>query len=278
MLRCGRISYTNDLPIYAAFDAGAVACPAALVAGVPTMLNGMLLAGELDVSPISSFFCAQHAGEFLVLPDVCIGSRVAVRSIYCISKTPPRDLAGVPIAVTTESSTGTNLFATVCAEAYGFTPIYALSDDPFAGYRENGSPCLLIGDKAIDAFLAAGPADAYDVGALWHEATGQEMVYALWAVRREVAAARPDDVARLGTSLTDARAWASSHRELVIAAAQAAIARPEGFYADYYATLNFLFDEHAWVGLETFLRLAAKHGLLPSVPDLEVFRKVPARV
>ena len=74
MIRCGRISYTNDLPVYAAFDAGAVDFPGTLVSGVPTELNAMLLAGALDVSPISSFFYAQHADALVLLPEICIGS------------------------------------------------------------------------------------------------------------------------------------------------------------------------------------------------------------
>jgi chorismate dehydratase len=55
MLRSGRIIYTNDLPIYTAFDEGAVRYPGALVADVPSNLNAMLLDGRLDLSPISAF-------------------------------------------------------------------------------------------------------------------------------------------------------------------------------------------------------------------------------
>ena len=278
LLRCGRISYTNDLPIYAAFDAGAVECPATLVAGVPTALNRMLLAGELDVSPISSFFCAQHASEFRVIPGVCIGSLDAVRSIYLISQPPPASLAGVPIAVTDESSTGRNLFATVCAERHGFVPAFVTMKDPYGAHERDGAPCLVIGDKAIDAYLRTDPTNAYDVGSLWHDATGTHMVYALWAVRREVAERRPAEVDALARSLTSAMRWGTSHRDKVIAAAQAAIARPENFYLDYYRTLTFDFDREAWHGLETFYALAAKHGLLSGAPALKVFEKDIARV
>lgn len=277
-LRCGRISYTNDLPIYAAFDAGAVDCPATLVSGVPTQLNGLLLAGELDVSPISSFFCAEHADDLVVLPGVCIGSRVEVRSIYCISRATPADLAGIPIAVTTESSTGRNVFATVCAEGYGFMPSFVPAADPFAAYRTDGSPCLVIGDKAIDARLAASDGDAHDIGSLWHGLTRHPMVYAVWAVRRDVAERRPGDVDALAASLRAAAAWGKENVDRVIAIAQSAIPRPAGFYADYYRTLDFDFDADARSGLATFYELAAKHGLLARVPELTVFTKDLARV
>jgi chorismate dehydratase len=277
-LRCGRISYTNDLPIYAAFDAGAVECPATLISGVPTQLNRMLVEGELDASPISSFFCAEHADEVLVLPGVCIGSRDAVRSIYCISKIPPRSLAGVPIAVTAESSTGRNLFATICAQSYGFMPQFLEAEDPVKTYRRDGSPCLLIGDKAIDAYLAADREDAYDVGELWHEMTGLQMVYAVWAVRRDVAERRASEVDALSRSLVDAAAWGMANLERVVSEAEAHIVRPDGFYADYYRTLEFDFNQNARLGLEKFYALAAKHGLLAGVPELKTFTKGLARV
>ena len=277
-LRCGRISYTNDLPVYAAFDADEVRCPATLVSGVPTRLNEMLLAGELDVSPISSFFCAEHADEFVVLGGIGIGSRDAVRSIYVISSRPPQELAGLPIAVTKESSTGRNLFATICAERYGFMPVYVDADDPFESYRTDGSPCLVIGDKAIDAHLAAGESRSYDVGALWHDTTDRKMVYAVWAVRRDVAQRRNDEVAALGRALVASELWGRSHRDRVIAAAQAAIPRDPAFYSDYYSTLEYDFDGYAQLGLATFYRLAARHGLLARAPELTMFTKELARV
>jgi chorismate dehydratase len=278
VLRCGRISYANDLPIYAAFDAGVVECPATLYADVPAALNRMLLSGGLDVSPISSFFFAQHAGEFCALPRLGIGSRREVRSIYCISKTPPRRLKGVPIAVTTESSTGRNLFATICAEAYGFAPQFEDSAEPYAAYRDRGMPCLLIGDKAIDAFLSADKADAHDVGALWYEATGHHMLYALWAVRNDVAASRADDVRSLMDALLEAQTWGRHHPDRVIAAAEAAIMRPPGFYHDYYQAIEIGADPQGWYGLEMFFKLAAKHKLLPAVPKIAHFEKLPEHV
>jgi chorismate dehydratase len=277
VLRCGRISYTNDLPIYAAFDAGAVECPATLIADVPSALNRMLLSGGLDVSPISSFFFAQHAGEFCALPGLGIGSRREVRSIYLISKTPPRQLEGVPIAVTMESSTGRNLFATICAEAYGFAPQFEDSTDPYAAYRDSGLPCLLIGDKAIDAFLSSGKAaDAHDVGALWYEATGLHMLYALWAVRNDVAATRTEDVRSLMNALLDAQTWGGRHPDKVIAAAEGTIPRPPGFYRDYFQSIEIGADPQGWDGLEMFFKLAVKHKLLPAVPKIAHFEKLPA--
>ncbi len=86
-LRCGRIIYTNDLPIYAAFDAGAIEYPGTLHADVPAKLNAMLLSGELDLSPISAFAWAKNADDLVLLPDLCIGARDEVVSVVLVSET-----------------------------------------------------------------------------------------------------------------------------------------------------------------------------------------------
>jgi chorismate dehydratase len=278
VIRCGRISYTNDLPVYAAFDEGAVTFPGSLTLGVPTALNRLLLAGELDCSPVSSFFYAQHAAELLLLPGICIGSRREVRSIYCVSAEPIRSLDGVPIAVTRESATGRALLATICATYYGYTPIFVESDDPYAAYAADGSPCLVIGDKAIDAHLAAPRAHTFDLGERWHDLSGHEMVYAVWAARRDAVAREPDALTPALEALILALDWGQRNIDEVIRRAHAAIPRPDGFYAAYYETLNFSFDELAQSGLSSFFKAAFAAGLLPTVPRLEFFGEVPSNV
>jgi len=266
--RCGRIDYTNDVPIYAAFDAGAVPFPADLRADVPTALNRALLAGELDCSPISSFFYAQHAGELVLLPGVCIGSRRAVRSIFYVSPKPPSQLDDAPVAVTKESATGRALFETICRTRYGFAPNLVEADDPFASYREGGA-CLLIGDKAIDASFAAPAQHVYDLGLLWQEQAGAPMVYAVWAARREYAGREPRALAQIGAALRAALAWGRAHPVDVVERAQSVKRRPAGFYEDYYRALAFEFDARAQAGLCRFYDAAAACGVLAAAPRLE---------
>ena len=278
MIRCGRISYTNDLPVYAAFDAGAVSFPGELTSGVPTALNRQLLAGDLDCSPVSSFFYAQHAPEFLLLPGICIGSRREVRSIYCISARPPSSLAGVPIAVTRESATGRALFATICATFYGFAPEFVEADDPFAAYAADGSPCVVIGDKAIDAYLAAPSPHTIDLGELWRDLTGHEMVYAVWAARRDAVSRDPISLQAAHEALTLSLDWGERNTDAVQRRAHAQIERPPGFYAAYFEALNFRFDPPAQAGLSAFFEAARAAGLLATAPRLEFAGEVPSRV
>src|SRR5690242_21784910 len=105
-LRCGRIKYTNDLPVYAAFDTGAIGYPGTLYADVPAQLNAMLLGGGLDVSPISAFTWAANSEELVLLPDLCIGARDEVVSVVLVSSKPPAELNGSRVYVSHESASG----------------------------------------------------------------------------------------------------------------------------------------------------------------------------
>ncbi len=124
----------------------------------------------------------------------------------------------------------------------------------------------MIGDRAIDAQLGFAPGLVHDLGSLWHEWTGHDMVYAVWAVRRDVLAANPDGVREALEALVASRAWGYANPEPVIAAAQAARPRPAGFYAAYYATLNFEFDGRARAGLGRFAGELAAIGAIAVAP------------
>lgn len=264
-LRCGRIRYTNDLPIYAAFDDGAIAYPGALHADVPARLNAMLVGGELDVSPISAFAWAKHARDLVLLPDLCIGARDEVVSVVLVSPAPPQSLDGARIAVTRESASGANLLRVILERRYGVHPIYAQSDDPLA-QAQAGEPALLIGDRAIDALLSLARENVYDLGTLWHEWTQQQTVFAVWAARRDVYERDPDAVRACMHALTDAYTWSRSHMEQVIGAAQRAKPRPAGFYESYYGKLNFTFHFAAQRGLERFCRELHALGAIDEMP------------
>jgi chorismate dehydratase len=264
-LRCGRIAYTNDLPIYAAFDAGAIAFPGSLHEDVPARLNAMLLAGDLDLSPVSSFAYAQHSDVLALLPDLCIGARSEVISVVLVSSVPPALLDGEPIFVTKESASGFNLLRVLLERRYGVRPTYELDDEPLAHAR-SGSAALLIGDAAIDAALNLPEERVFDLGRLWHEWTGESTVFAVWATRRDILANRPDAVREAMGALDDARAWSLFHKAAVVELAQRRVPRPPGFYEGYYGKLNFTFDAAAQKGLAAFCRELLAIGAIAKMP------------
>ena len=81
MIRLGRISYVNMAPVFYRLETDVQE-----VQGVPTELNRRLLAGELDVAPISSIEYARNADRLRLLPRLCVGSEGAVDSIQLVSR------------------------------------------------------------------------------------------------------------------------------------------------------------------------------------------------
>jgi chorismate dehydratase len=269
--RCGRISYTNDLPIYAAFDDGALSFPGTLVADVPTGLNRALLEGELDISPISSALYPEHAGELLLLPDVCVGAPGPVRSIYCFSAREPKALQGRRVAVTRESLSARTLLRVICKTWYGFDPELVESADPLSAYLTDGSPCLLIGDKAVDAAETVPPANVYDLGEIWQSLSGVGMVFAVWAVRAEFARTSPESTQAVVEALRTSLAWGLENIVQIIRRAQIAHPHREGFYADYYRALDFTLDDRARTALQTFFAKGYEAGVFSAAPPLRFF-------
>src|SRR5205823_5573008 len=96
--RLGRISYVNMAPVFHRLEAEVEE-----VQGVPTELNGRLLAGELDVAPISSIEYARNADRLRLLPRLCVSSEGAVDSIQLVARKPLEQVRTV--AVTPESAT-----------------------------------------------------------------------------------------------------------------------------------------------------------------------------
>jgi chorismate dehydratase len=267
MLNCGRIKYTNDLPVYAAFDESVLAYPGALHADVPAKLNQMMLEGRLDLSPISAFAYAKDFERYVLLPDLCIGARDEVISVVLVSSVPPALLDGAEIAVSSESATGRNLLRVLLERRYGVHARFVERDDAPAA-ASDGQAALLIGDAAIDAQLTLPVEQVYDLGSLWHDWTGEQTVFAVWAARREVYEQQTEDVRACMHALTDSYTWARGNMDAVIVRAQAVIARPAGFYENYYAKLNFTFHSAAQRGLAAYCRELQAIGAIDALPPV----------
>src|SRR5229473_1295094 len=110
MVKLGRISYVNMAPVF--YRLGAEVDEST---GVPTELNRRLLAGELDVAPISSIEYARNAERLRLLPRLCVSSEGAVDSIQLVSRVPLERIRSV--AITPESATSVVLTKVLVPEA-----------------------------------------------------------------------------------------------------------------------------------------------------------------
>jgi chorismate dehydratase len=254
MIRLGRISYVNMAPVFFRLDAEADE-----VQGVPTALNGQLIAGELDVAPISSIEYARHADHLRILPRLCVSSEGAVDSIQLVSKTPLEHVRTV--AVTPESATSVVLTKVLLPEAQ-HVPFDAPADAR-----------LLIGDAALKSAFE-DPTPHYDLGRLWLERTGLPMVFAVWAAPEPAAGGLLELQDALVASVRAAR----SDPETLAYEASARYGYPPGFLARYFEKLRYSFGPRERAGLLTFLELAHEVGELHRVPELRFVAATEAAV
>lgn len=250
-LRVGRIAYTNVAPIETAFDARVVARNARVTTAAPSVLNGLLSAGELDVSAISVAHYLRNTDTLELFGDCAIVARGPVLSVVLVSREPPTLLHGASIAVTGDSATGRALVESVLRGRYGAQATFERVDDPVQTARA-GRPTLLIGDAAIAIYDHVPQAQVHDLGTAWLDWTGLPMVYAVWAVRRDVLQTRLADVRRLIGAYSEARAWGDAHRTAVIDAAMALRPRDRDFYETYFSTLKYQLTTEARQGLARF--------------------------
>jgi chorismate dehydratase len=244
VIRLGRISYVNMAPVFYRLDHEVEE-----VHGVPTDLNRRLLAGELDLAPISSIEWARHAERLRILPRLCVGSEGAVDSIQLVSRAPLEQVRSV--AVTPESATSVVLTKVLLPEAE-HVPL-----------GEEADATLLIGDAALQSAFE-DPTPHYDLGRLWLERTGLPMVFAVFAAPEPVVAG----MAALESALVDSVRRARAEPEQLAYAASERYGYPAGFLARYFEKLRYRFGPRERAGLYSFLELAHEVGELAIVPEL----------
>src|SRR5213082_3829326 len=254
MIKLGRIAYANMAPVFFRVDAEYEE-----YAGVPTELNRMLVAGELDIAPISSIEYARHADALRLLPRLCVSSEGAVDSIQLVSKLPLDEIRIV--AVTPESATSVVLTKVL------------LPDAEHVPLGEDAEAKLLIGDAALRSAFE-DPTPHHDLGRLWLERTGLPMVFAVWACPEPLA----EGLARLEEALVASLRAARAEPEQLAYESAERYGYPPGFLARYFGKLRYRFGPRERAGLLTFLELARDVGEMDEVPELRFVARAEATV
>ena len=288
--RVGHIQFLNCLPIYWGLVHSGALLDVELTKDTPDRLSDALVAGDLDIGPISLVEYLRHAESLVLLPDIAVGSDGPVLSVNLVSQVPLGALDGRPVALGSTSRTSVLLARMWLAEVHGVVPEYFDCPPDLTAMLLEADAAVLIGDPALRATFEVGlraepgaavpaergvavPAErgvpsreltVYDLGAAWRDWTGRPMVFAVWAARREFARAHPGLVKDVHTAFLTSRDAALDHVDEV--AAQAA--RWENFdgptLATYFRTLDFSLGPRQLDGLVEFSRRAAAAGAVPA--------------
>ena len=240
MIRLGRISYVNMAPVFFRLDVDVEEVP-----GVPTELNARLLAGEIDLAPISSIEYARNA-------DRAADPSAPLRLLGGRGRLDPARLARAARAGrlrrgdARERDLGRADAGSCCP-----TPSTCRS-------AKKADATLLIGDAALRSAFE-DPTPHYDLGRLWLERTGLPMVFAVWACPEPAPAGRAASSRRRSSPPC---ATPASEPERLACEASERYGYPAGFLARYFEKLRYSFGPRERAGLITFFELARDVGEL----------------
>jgi chorismate dehydratase len=277
-VRVGHIGFLNCYPLYHGLHQRGVLAEERLLdrpgrpgleffPGVPTDLNRMLLAGEIDLGPISSIAYARDHRKLLVSRQVSISSQGAVDSIQLVTRRPLAEVTRV--ALTSQSATAVALLKTIFKLRLAQDVEYHDLAGPVTAALDEGDAVLLIGDEGLDAlhFPISGTV-CHDLGTIWQEWTGLPMVYAVWATREEFALGHGPEVSAAEAELVACMDYGSEHLPEVVDAALATYHYDRDSLSRYFALLHYGFAPEYQKGLMRFYELAHQAGELAEVPEL----------
>jgi chorismate dehydratase len=242
-LRIGCVQYLNSKPLIHDYDGP-------VVFDHPSGLARDLAAGRLDAALVPIFEVLRGPGYHLV-DGVAIACDGPVFSVFLAHRGP---LAAVKtIALDPASLTSVHLLQVLLAEFHGLHP--QCRD---ARTCPDADAQLWIGNQAIDFRLAdRGQHELLDLGAEWKRCTGLPFVFAVWALRPDLA----DPIAVADNFRALKRAGLASLPAIV-----AADQTLEPALSTRYLTEHIRFDlaQREKAAMDGFASLLVKHRFLPT--------------
>jgi chorismate dehydratase len=246
-----------------------------LIPGVPTDLNRMLAAGEIDLGPVSSIAYARNHRRLLLSRRLSISSLGAVDSIQLVTRCPLEKIRTV--ALTTQSATSVALLKTILTLRFHQEVRYSDLSQPVPLALKEHDAVLLIGDQGLEALYFPTPGTTcHDLGALWQEWTGLPMVYAVWAAREQFARNNGEELLAVEQELVRCMDYGREHLTEVVESALGRYRFDRAGLTRYFARLSYDFGEEYREGLMRFYELAHEAGELDEVPRLRFIGEAAA--
>jgi chorismate dehydratase len=258
--RVAASSYLNTAPLIWSFIHGSHRQDVRLVTDAAPARCGQLLArGEVEAAlvPVIEY---QRIPEIAVVPGVCVGSRLSVRSVVLVTR--GAELKDVrTVAVDVSSRTSASLIRIIFREFVGTEPEWRASAPDLDMMLGANDAALMIGDPAM--IFPREDLRVYDLASLWREYTGLGFVFAMWMAQVDAAERmRAVDFAR-------ARDEGLAHVEEIISAYEASLGLARRELREYLLeNISFHLDEEMRAGLSLFYTLAHRHGIIPAVRPL----------
>ncbi len=267
LLRISAISFLNTAPLMWDFEQGESATRLrdhfSISYTVPALCAEHLKAGEADIGIIPAATYTTIP-DLVILPDVAIAAKNAVRSILLVSKVPVDKIRNV--ATDDSSRTSAALVEIFLRKFVGITPGFSRQKavlDEMLRWHDAG---LLIGDPALLARTEG--LYVYDLAEQWRNWTGRPFVFAFWAVRR-AALANAAPSLNLAQVFRDSRDHGLEHIPEIVSSWSPKLGLPAALVREYLTSnIDYTLDEENLQGLQLFYRYAAELQVLPPAPPL----------
>lgn len=278
MPRLGSIEFINSLPVDLGILDRVIHHDLEITQGTPAQLNEKMLKGELDISPISLFWYAQHSSEFVLLPNLSISSKSGVQSVLLFSRVPMKDMKGKNIAITDKGRTTPALLEILCRMRYGFQPYISQASSNFGAIPQGFDAVLLIGDEALTAKETHKGTDIHviDLAEEWQSWTKTPVVFAVWAVRRKFYEEHRKQVLQVYEMLFHSKAWGLDHLDRVIRRSREKTELSEEILNAYFSHLDYGLHESLKASIQLFWDYAAQCHLLPATQNPEFISTLTA--
>ncbi len=265
-LRISAISYLNTAPLMWDFEHGEVGRQFDTSYTLPSACARSLAEGTADIGIIPAAAYAQIPG-LLVLPEVAIASRRAVRSILLVSKMPIEKVRTV--ALDTSSMTSVALTKILFEKWLGGGRSFNAMPPEIDAMLAEHDAGLVIGDPALRIDRARY--HTLDLAEEWIRYTGKPFVFAFWAVRA-AALSEADPALDLAAVFRDSRDHGLEISSLNQIAREWAprLGLSEADVRSYLTeNIHYQLDAGCLQGLQLFYRYAAEIRALPTAPELQ---------
>ncbi len=278
VMRLGQLEFLNCLPVYFALEEKLLGFNGSLKKGSPNFLNKLLAENKLDVTPVSSIEYARNCERYLILPDLCISADGRVASVLLFSRKPVTELEGSKIAVTGKTATSAVMLRILLEHYYQVKAnFFTLQQNIHEALQEQDA-LLLIGDDALQVHQAIRGKNpgiiVTDLGDAWKRFTGEKMVYAVWAVRRDFAYKHPQQVSYINSLLSDSKKTGLANIQAVVKKAHEKTGLPDNVLEDYYKIILYDFDRQHRKALCVFFDYAYKSGIIKERVGLRIWGEV----
>ncbi len=265
-LRISIVQYLNTAPLVRGFTHGPLRGKYELSFTVPSLCAEALRSRAVDIAIIPAIEY-QRSNGLVVLPDLSISSKKAVRSLLLIAKKPLKEVRRVALDQSSRSTQA--LTRILCAKKWGITPEYFEAEPDLNAMLETADAALLIGDPALQfslnpaAFgtLAAGrKLIVYDMVEEWRALTNLPAVLAVWAGRLE--SVNVEVVRDFQASLE----YGMEHLDDISEEAAAEMKLPAAELRRYLVeNIDYRLEAENTRGLQRYYQLAAETGILREV-------------